>query len=396
MREIGEEVRSMKKWIVIGVVAIGVIVAGGAFVVLGGVGIGNAAPETTPVTTSALPAVKASGDVVADAQVVPVRWAALAFPAGGRVAAVTVQEGDTVTAGQELARLDDAALRYAVERARAHLASAEAHLAQLKDRAQPADIAAAQANLDGAKAELAQVQRGATPEEVAVAQAKVKQAQVEVNRAQSEHDKIKGWDEKAAAPAAHALNAAHANLAVAKAELARVKAPATAEAIAAAQARVSAAQAAVDKLKAGATAAEVAAAQAQVAEAKAALGQAEATLSDAALKAPFAGTVARVEVRGGEMASPGAPVMWLADLSAWQIETTDLTELDVVRIREGASVTISFDALPDLRLPGKVARIEALGVNKQGDITYTVVVTPDRHDERLRWNMTASVAITSR
>jgi HlyD family secretion protein len=34
-----------------------------------------------------------------------------------------------------------------------------------------------------------------------------------------------------------------------------------------------------------------------------------------------------------------------------------------------------------------------LGENKRGDIVYTVIVQPERHEERLRWNMTAVVAI---
>jgi HlyD family secretion protein len=83
----------------------------------------------------------------------------------------------------------------------------------------------------------------------------------------------------------------------------------------------------------------------------------------------------------------------LADLSSWQIETEDLTELNVVRVREGDAVTISFDALPGFELPGTVSAIEPLGANRQGDIVYTVVVTPDSWDERLRWNMTATVQI---
>ncbi|MBA3533913.1 MAG: efflux RND transporter periplasmic adaptor subunit, partial [Ardenticatenales bacterium] len=43
--------------------------------------------------------------------------------------------------------------------------------------------------------------------------------------------------------------------------------------------------------------------------------------------------------------------------------------------------------------PGTVTRIRTIGENKQGDITYTVIVTPDKQDERLRWNMTAIVDI---
>ena len=34
-----------------------------------------------------------------------------------------------------------------------------------------------------------------------------------------------------------------------------------------------------------------------------------------------------------------------------------------------------------------------LGVNKQGDITYTVVIIPDEFNDQLRWNMTAAVTI---
>jgi HlyD family secretion protein len=101
-------------------------------------------------------------------------------------------------------------------------------------------------------------------------------------------------------------------------------------------------------------------------------------------------------VEVGEQVAPGTAVAWLADLSAWEIETDDLTELNVVRVHEEDPVTISFDALPDLKLPGRVTAIKALGENKMGDITYTVTILPDRYDGRLRWNMTASVVIGAR
>jgi HlyD family secretion protein len=87
------------------------------------------------------------------------------------------------------------------------------------------------------------------------------------------------------------------------------------------------------------------------------------------------------------------PVVQLADVSNWQIETDDLTELSIVRVSVGDAVAITFDAIPDLELAGKVVRIKSFGENKQGDITYTVIIQPNQQDERLRWNMTASVAI---
>jgi len=65
----------------------------------------------------------------------------------------------------------------------------------------------------------------------------------------------------------------------------------------------------------------------------------------------------------------------------------------VSRLKVGNAVEIKFDAIPDLKLSGKVSRIKDFGTNKQGDIVYTVVITPDTLDLRMTWHMTASVSI---
>jgi HlyD family secretion protein len=55
-----------------------------------------------------------------------------------------------------------------------------------------------------------------------------------------------------------------------------------------------------------------------------------------------------------------------------------------------------FDAIPGLKVTGKVSRPKPLGENKQGDMTFVVIVAPDQVGPRLHWNMTASVAIEPR
>ena len=115
-----------------------------------------------------------------------------------------------------------------------------------------------------------------------------------------------------------------------------------------------------------------------------------------ALVAPFAGTVMKVDIAPGEYAAPGAAVLLLADTSAWQVETTDLTELNVAEVGEAATARVTFDALPDLELTGRVSAVKPYGESKQGDIVYTVNITLDRQDPRLRWNMTAKVSIESK
>ena len=102
---------------------------------------------------------------------------------------------------------------------------------------------------------------------------------------------------------------------------------------------------------------------------------------------------AALDAHAGEYVEPGTAVAHLADFSAWQVETTDLTELNVARIREGAQAAVTFDAIPGLELPGTVSHIRALGENKQGDITYLVTIKLSRQDPRLRWNMTASATM---
>ena len=57
---------------------------------------------------------------------------------------------------------------------------------------------------------------------------------------------------------------------------------------------------------------------------------------------------------------------------------------------------MTFDAIPGLELSGHVSQIKPYGDTRQGDIVYTVTITPDQQDERLRWNMTAKVSIGSR
>ena len=111
------------------------------------------------------------------------------------------------------------------------------------------------------------------------------------------------------------------------------------------------------------------------------------------VRAPFGGTVAALDARVGEQALPGVALVQLADMSVWEIETEDLTELAIADVAVGAPVTVTFDALPDLTLTGKVARIRSYGERRQGDIVYTVGIALDKQDPRLRWNMTAAVAI---
>lgn len=146
-----------------------------------------------------------------------------------------------------------------------------------------------------------------------------------------------------------------------------------------------------DILSAGPDPEEMELAEVKIQNAQAQINSAKAALSDIELTAPFSGTIVQNKLKVGEMVSQASVPVVLADLSAWQIETTDLSELNVVNINEGDKVAVTFDAIPGLEISGKAVQINTLGIDNHGDITYQVLITLDKQDKRLRWNMTASV-----
>jgi HlyD family secretion protein len=252
---------------------------------------------------------------------------------------------------------------------------------------------AAQAELDNAEASLRQAQAAydqvADRGDVAMLpqSLQLQQATNAYNAARARYDVL--FD----APDADNVANARAGVEQAQANLERLREPATANEIAEAEAIVRQAQAQLELLLAGARAQDLAAAAAAVERAEAGLRQAQASLDDTELVAPFAGTLAVLHVKEGEQVGAGMPVVELADLASWQVETDDLTELDVVGVQVGDRAKLTFDAVEGLELAGTVLRIKPRGEEKRGDVTYTVVIRLEDQDPRLRWRMTAVAEI---
>jgi HlyD family secretion protein len=373
---------------------------------------------TSSTTPTPVPAVKVAAEVVsAQGFVVPQRRSELAFRAGGRVTAILIAEGDQVTQGQALIRLQDDQLKAAVAQAQAALDLAQANLNQVKQGARAEDIMAAEAAVRSAEAQVkaASAERdrltgGATAASIAAAQARLSSALVEQKLAQDAYDKVTecvtikgnevcpglGTPEEQArlrvAAANEGVNAARSALTEATKGSGQQVQAAQAN-VAAANAQRDIAQAQLDRLKAGATEAQIAAAQASVAQAEAGVQAAQAALAEATLIAPFDGTIAQIDTETGQVVGPGSAIVSMADLNAWQIETDDLSEVDVINVQPDQSVTMTFDALPGVKLNGKVLAVTPKAQTKRGDVTYTVKIAIEDPDSRLKWGMTGQVEI---
>jgi multidrug efflux pump subunit AcrA (membrane-fusion protein) len=124
---------------------------------------------------------------------------------------------------------------------------------------------------------------------------------------------------------------------------------------------------------------------------KASLDEAKDTLSNYEITAPFDGVVAEMSVKAGEQVTPETRAASVADFSQWIVETTDVTELKVVKLSPGQSVSLIPDAIPDLTINGTISEISQAYTQQGGDILYTVRIIIKNPDPRLRWGMTVEV-----
>jgi HlyD family secretion protein len=369
-------------------------------------------PDPTPADAESVASQSQDTDrkIIAEAVVEPVRWSELHTTGSGMVTEVLVEEGEGVDEGDLLVKLDSSDTELRVQEAEAALAVARAQLAQVRAGPRREEIVGAEAELADAGAGLAramakrdQLNAGALEAEVAAAQAEVAGTETEqlmaLNRRNDVYDEDRKKDEDERKQADYDFLAANEALTAARLRLetaqgiryARLRAAQAGVTLASAQEDASAAR--LELLRAGVRPEEVAVSEVLVQQTEAALETAKAALAHMEIRAPFAGTVTTINAEVGETVAPGDAIVVLAALDKLQVFTTDLTELDVARLRQGQSAIVKVDALPDISLPGRVARIDLQSVDHHGDVTYPVTVELEQAAPELRWGMTAMVEI---
>jgi multidrug efflux pump subunit AcrA (membrane-fusion protein) len=338
-------------------------------------------PTATPTPAASV----ASNEVVAEGRLDPIHGANLSFQARGIVEQVLVNEGDSVKAGEVLVRLTNAGGAEAQiviaqnaydtllrnesgDRAKFWQAYMDAQIVRGKAEKKWDDL-----NLDNIK------------DNIEERKATVADRQKDLKDKQEDFDKYKDLDEdnsnrKTAKDnldrAQEDLNQAVRNLEEETRKRDEVRATYDAALAAETEAKHQY-EISLDGPNAD-----------QLSLAKANLDAAKDTLSNYVITAPFDGVVADVNVKVGEQVGPETRVISVADFSQWIVKTTDLTELEVVKLNAGQTVKLVPDALPDLALKGTVTEISQAYTQQGGDILYTVQIAVKDPDPRLKWGMT--------
>ncbi len=152
-----------------------------------------------------------------------------------------------------------------------------------------------------------------------------------------------------------------------------------------AKAQLEEAQRTFDRLKQGTDPQDIIAAQARV-------DAIQATLNQARIKAPFAGTITGMSLLPGDLVSPGAALITMADLTQLHVDVP-IAEVDINRVQVGQTASLTFDAVPDATYTGRVTSVGLAPRVSAGAVTYPVTVVLDAADERIRPGMTVAVNI---
>jgi HlyD family secretion protein len=328
-------------------------------VILFTAGCSPAAASQEPAAT--LPAITESA-IVTEGRIEPVRYAEIAFTTSGVISEVLVNEGESVKQGQPLIQLgDESETNFAA--AQLELVSAQKALNDLlnssdADLAQIIiDLKNAQEEYDKADDYLRYLQNSKK-----VPQTDTRLFLIQTWKGYEYRYKTKNF--KGPAPEDWIIEAQN-DLALKKAKFEDLRRT-------------------YERMKDGVDADQLAVLEARLQAAKA--GVAAFTVV-----APFDGVVADLNAKVGSSINAGERAVTVADFSRWLVKTTDLTEIDVVNIKEDQPVEVTLDAIAGKTFNGNVLSVAQSFAEKQGDIVYEVTILMADKDTSIRWGMTTEV-----
>jgi HlyD family secretion protein len=310
----------------------------------------------------------AVGSIAANGTLKPAQQVQLSFGVGGTVESVGVEIGEHVKKGLTLAER--------VLAATTAISSAQAALAQ------------------------AHIQASMREHYETIDRAALEDAEQALEDAQNEYQKVlndprkRDWAHDS--PEAHALEEAqeYYDIVLAQYKL-RAADHGYAVAIAQAEAQLAQAQLALYEAEHPLASEALTLAQLDVERAQLALEAAQDSLAHSVLTAPFDGIISAVPVSMGEWVSPSTPVVELIDVSRWLVDTKNVGELQIARVREGQEAIVRVNAFQDKALRGHVATVSPVAVVQQGDTTYTLTIELEATDLNLRPGMTVRVEIAA-
>ncbi len=301
---------------------------------------------------------------------------------GGRVEAVRVEEGQRVTAGQTLIELEPYDLLQRENEAIQTLAARQAEYRRLATGFRPEEIAQTKARFDQFDANLDLLRAGAREEEIAAARSRLQVANAELTLATRVFERRNGLLSQGAITreefdaASEELQAAEGQVAVRQEELTLLERGTREEAIREAEAKVEEARQAWQLATEGPRKEEVEAAKAARDAAAAALEAIREQKKELVITSPVDGVVEALDLRRGDLAPAGAPVMSVMDNSKLWVRA--YVPQNRIGLSVGQLLPVTVDSLPGQQLIGEIIFIAT-----QAEFTPNNVQTPEERSKQV-------------
>lgn len=144
-----------------------------------------------------------------------------------------------------------------------------------------------------------------------------------------------------------------------------------------------------EQLQSGPTQLDIQVKKLSVTQAENALSDAKENLNNDYIRAPFDGIITNITARVQQPASGTLAVL----VGNTQLAQATLNEVDVVNVKLNQKANITFDALPNLSLTGKVVQVDTLGTISQGVVSYNVQVALDVSNPDVKPGMSDTISI---
>lgn len=342
----------------------------------------------------------------------------VAFEIPGRIAELSLEEGDRVAQGSLVARLDPEEPNQRRNQTLAELQAARARVGELQalkafqEENLAGRTASRQAQLQALRAQLQELLAGNRRQEIDEAEAALRLARSQLVNAQADFQRAKELIEHEDISKERfdllqtAFQTSQATVDRADQRLDLLREGARREDIDEARARVRQAEAELRLAQAGRldirrTVRSIAAAQADIERIQALIKQIDSQLEETRAMASIEGTVLLKTAELGEVVAPGTPVLTLADTRRpWMRAYIPGDYLG--RVKLGAPVKIFTDSYPDKVYPGEITFIsseaeftprQVLTPEQRSRLVYRIKITLDNASGELKLNMPCDAEI---
>jgi len=357
------KIRPPAPW-VLGLIAAGLVGTGAASFLV--IRQQAAAPDistlTVPVESEAV-----TIRITASGTVQPVQTVNLSPKETGLLAELYVEQGDRVTQGQVIARMESETVEAELAQAQARVAQSQANLSEVRSGNRPEEIAQAEAS-------------------VAQAEARVTEAQARVNLAEQRVQRNRQLE------AEGAISTDDLDQVLNEAETARAT-------LAQNRASLQETRETLQLRRSGSRSEAIESAAAQLAEAQASLQAVRVRLEDTYIRAPFSGIVTQKYATPGSFVAPATAASDVSSASSTAIVAiatgleilAEVPEVDINQISVGQPVEIRADAYPNETFEGRVKLVAPEAIVEQNVTSFQVRVDLETGEDKLLSGMNVDV-----